>query len=380
MNDQFALAALAAISDPDRLRILRTAAISGERGVTPGELISTLHFAQTKLSRDLSKLAEAGLLSRRQDGVYLYYRVSAPAFAGLQQFFTAVSQRAPAPGPQTIRRAKTQRPVSVPNVEVQAPAAAAPLNIRQAFASLANAGRYSAFRAIAMSEGEHPSTLIDTLGIPQTRLSNHVRHLAQAQLLAEDRRGRIIWYRAIPATLTSLLNEIESLDVGGLAAQWRREHGGEGPATPAGTAALVTFRLMTHDHTVRIAKSLSAASANGATPSELHAETHIQQAVISSSLKELCSANLVSYIREQRGKVYRFRGDGLVALRTLLCEFGATAAAVPERSEQQTAEVGAVPLASAESAPLDLAVSAEPANSVDVESLVNSPAVQTVAH
>jgi ArsR family transcriptional regulator len=59
------------LSDPTRVRILRL--LEGEELVV-GELMEVLGMAQSRVSRHLAILREAGLLQDRRDGTYVWYR------------------------------------------------------------------------------------------------------------------------------------------------------------------------------------------------------------------------------------------------------------------------------------------------------------------
>ncbi len=67
--------ALKAISDPTRLRILRVLT-HGELRV--GEIVDLLDMGQSRVSRHLKIMEEAGILTSRREGMWIYYSV-APA-------------------------------------------------------------------------------------------------------------------------------------------------------------------------------------------------------------------------------------------------------------------------------------------------------------
>lgn len=64
------------LSDPTRLRIL---ALLDREELMVQELMQVLGMAQSRVSRHLAILREAGLLSDRRDGTYVFYRFTAPA-------------------------------------------------------------------------------------------------------------------------------------------------------------------------------------------------------------------------------------------------------------------------------------------------------------
>ena len=62
-------------SDPTRVRILR---LLEQQELLVGELMSILGMAQSRVSRHLAILREAGLLTDRRKGTYVAYRSSLP--------------------------------------------------------------------------------------------------------------------------------------------------------------------------------------------------------------------------------------------------------------------------------------------------------------
>jgi ArsR family transcriptional regulator len=74
---------LKALSDPLRLRILETLA-NGERCVC--DLTGELALSQSRLSFHLKVLREAGLLSDRQSGRWVYYRLKPDQLMALQEW------------------------------------------------------------------------------------------------------------------------------------------------------------------------------------------------------------------------------------------------------------------------------------------------------
>ena len=61
------------LSDSTRLKILRTL---GEDEMRVGELVEAIGSSQANVSKHLAILLEAGLVSRRRDGVTIFYRVA----------------------------------------------------------------------------------------------------------------------------------------------------------------------------------------------------------------------------------------------------------------------------------------------------------------
>ncbi|BEU95328.1 metalloregulator ArsR/SmtB family transcription factor [Acidovorax sp. DW039] len=68
----------------------------------------------------------------------------------------------------------------------------------KAMAALAQASRLEIFRAlvVAGSEGMTPSALSETLGVAANTLSFHLKELSHAGLVAQERAGRNLIYRA----------------------------------------------------------------------------------------------------------------------------------------------------------------------------------------
>lgn len=78
-----------ALSEPARLRII-TLLLNGERCVC--DLIAVLDLPQSTVSRHLSYLKNAGLISGRRQGLWMYYSMAKPKtelHAGLLSFIQA---------------------------------------------------------------------------------------------------------------------------------------------------------------------------------------------------------------------------------------------------------------------------------------------------
>ena len=60
------------LSDPMRLRILHTL---GEKEMNVGELVEATGGGQANISKHLGILLDAGIVSRRKDGLNAFYRV-----------------------------------------------------------------------------------------------------------------------------------------------------------------------------------------------------------------------------------------------------------------------------------------------------------------
>ena len=65
------------MSAPMRLRIM-SCLCAGEKNVT--ELLTNVNTTQSNMSQHLSTLYQAGILSKRRDGVQIYYQIANPSF------------------------------------------------------------------------------------------------------------------------------------------------------------------------------------------------------------------------------------------------------------------------------------------------------------
>lgn len=83
-----AQAMLKGLSDPIRLRVIEQLG-AGERCVC--DLTTDLQLSQSRLSFHLKVLREAGLISDRQSGRWVYYRLRPEALGALQQWLQGLS-------------------------------------------------------------------------------------------------------------------------------------------------------------------------------------------------------------------------------------------------------------------------------------------------
>lgn len=74
MDEAAAVAALAALAQPARLRIFRTLVGAAPLGLTPGALSATLDVPASTLSFHLKELMHAGLVTQQRDGRHLICR------------------------------------------------------------------------------------------------------------------------------------------------------------------------------------------------------------------------------------------------------------------------------------------------------------------
>jgi ArsR family transcriptional regulator len=83
--DQLA-AALKALADPVRLRLLRLVAESPDTTACACHLPAALGISQPTLSHHLKKLVDSGLLLREQRGRWAHYRLDPSAFGPIAAF------------------------------------------------------------------------------------------------------------------------------------------------------------------------------------------------------------------------------------------------------------------------------------------------------
>jgi ArsR family transcriptional regulator len=70
-----------ALGDETRLRLLEIL-IDGER--TVGDLMDATELGQSLVSHHLRALRQAGLVTTRRDGRWIYYHIAQPAIAGVR--------------------------------------------------------------------------------------------------------------------------------------------------------------------------------------------------------------------------------------------------------------------------------------------------------
>jgi len=71
------------LGEPVRLELLSVLHDEGEMAV--GALVDATGHRQANVSKHLTRMAEDGLLARRQDGLHVYYAVADPTLAALCQ-------------------------------------------------------------------------------------------------------------------------------------------------------------------------------------------------------------------------------------------------------------------------------------------------------
>jgi ArsR family transcriptional regulator len=74
---------LKALADPARLRLLSMVLASGDDGACVCDLTEPVALSQPTVSHHLKVLADAGLVTREQRGVWAYFRADRAALADL---------------------------------------------------------------------------------------------------------------------------------------------------------------------------------------------------------------------------------------------------------------------------------------------------------
>ena len=100
MEEQAAVASLAALAQAMRLRIFRALVGAGPQGLTPGTLTAALGVPASTLSFHLKELMHANLVSQERDGRSLIYRPAIEQMDELLNYLSAhccqgVARKAP---------------------------------------------------------------------------------------------------------------------------------------------------------------------------------------------------------------------------------------------------------------------------------------------
>ena len=88
METKQVLAALAALAHDSRLKVFRRLVQAGPTGMAAGEIGAAVHIAPTTLSFHLKEMANAGLVSARQEGRYIYYAANYAGMNALIAYLT----------------------------------------------------------------------------------------------------------------------------------------------------------------------------------------------------------------------------------------------------------------------------------------------------
>lgn len=82
------------LGEPVRLTLLSLLHVHGEMAVN--ELVEATGQSQANVSKHLRLMAEEGLVQRRKEGLYAYYRIDDPSLSGLCLLVCSQLQRAKA--------------------------------------------------------------------------------------------------------------------------------------------------------------------------------------------------------------------------------------------------------------------------------------------
>jgi ArsR family transcriptional regulator, arsenate/arsenite/antimonite-responsive transcriptional repressor len=88
MKSKDVVGALAALAQESRLALFRALVKRGPEGYSAGEISERLEIPAPTLSFHLKALSQAGLVSARRDGRFLYYSASFERMAGIVSFLT----------------------------------------------------------------------------------------------------------------------------------------------------------------------------------------------------------------------------------------------------------------------------------------------------
>ena len=88
MKTNDAIKALAALAQGTRLGVYRLLVQRGPEGLPPGAIAEKLDLPNATLSFHLKELSQAGLVSARQEGRFIYYAANYPAVNALVGYLT----------------------------------------------------------------------------------------------------------------------------------------------------------------------------------------------------------------------------------------------------------------------------------------------------
>jgi ArsR family transcriptional regulator, arsenate/arsenite/antimonite-responsive transcriptional repressor len=88
MSEQEVIKALAALGQPQRLKIFRALVVGGKDGRTPGMLAEALAIPPATLSFHLKELTNAGLVTQERSSRNLIYRAAYDRVSGLLGYLT----------------------------------------------------------------------------------------------------------------------------------------------------------------------------------------------------------------------------------------------------------------------------------------------------
>lgn len=86
MNEDRAAFLFGALSNPDRLRVLRALVRAGPKGLAAGEIAAALGATPSRASFHLAALSEAGLVCSEREARKIRYRVAFDALGSLMRY------------------------------------------------------------------------------------------------------------------------------------------------------------------------------------------------------------------------------------------------------------------------------------------------------
>ena len=89
MEEEIAVASLAALAQAQRLRVFRALIGAAPQGMTPGELSAMLDVPGSTLSFHLKELMHAGLVTQQREGRNLIYQPAIAQMNDLIAYLTA---------------------------------------------------------------------------------------------------------------------------------------------------------------------------------------------------------------------------------------------------------------------------------------------------
>lgn len=89
MEEKDAVASLAALAQPLRLRVFRALVGAGPEGMQPGQLAALLGMPSSTLSFHLKELVHAGLVSQERQGRHLVCRAALARMNELMDYLAA---------------------------------------------------------------------------------------------------------------------------------------------------------------------------------------------------------------------------------------------------------------------------------------------------
>jgi DNA-binding transcriptional ArsR family regulator len=104
MEETTAVASLAALAQPMRLRVFRALVGAAVEGMTPGALAALLDVPASTLSFHLKELMHAGLVTQQRDGRHLIYRPSVERMDALLGYLSAHCCHGRPCGPAAVPR------------------------------------------------------------------------------------------------------------------------------------------------------------------------------------------------------------------------------------------------------------------------------------